>query len=113
MEAFEVLHTEVVQREQRLRAFVQESRPLRPLLVHLGAVTMDGVHFTGVWTEGRSIRIEGVAADYTVLAALMGALENDPFFPVPLTLTKAGEERDAPHLAHSAGQIRFALHGDW
>ena len=47
MEAFSVLRTDTAQREQTLAKLMTESRPLRALLVHLGAMTVDGVRISG------------------------------------------------------------------
>lgn len=113
MEAFAALRGDVAQREEALRAFAAESLPLRALLVHLGSVSTDGIRFTDVRAEGRSVRMDGIAADYTVLAAFMKTMEEDSFFPAAVTLAHTGAASAREGEAASAEGIRFTLHGDW
>ena len=110
MEEFSALHADAAQREQIIAGLLTESRPLRALLVHLGSVTIDGVHILGIRAEGRDIRIEGEAMDYAALSLFMGTLEKDAFFPTAMTLEDAGQERAAEH---APMHIQFVLHGTW
>ncbi len=111
MENFFARHNDVAQREEALCAFSTESLPLRALLVHLGGVSVDGIRFTGVRAEGRTVRMDGVAEDYTALAAFMKIMEEDSFFPTAVTLSDTGTvpSRDR----EAASVIRFTLHSDW
>ena len=110
MEEFSALHADAAQRGQIIAGLLTESRPLRALLVHLGSVTIDGVHILGIRAEGRDIRIEGEAMDYAALALFMGTLEKDAFFPTAMTLEDAGQGRAAEH---APMHIQFVLHGTW
>ena len=104
MQAYAALRSDTAQREQMLAAFSAVSLPVRALLVHLGSVTADGVHFTGIQAE-KDVRIEGVAANYEALSALMAQMEEARFFSSDIMLREAGQEQDR------AGQIRFVLNG--
>lgn len=110
MEEFSALRADVAQREQLLSAFSAESLPLPALLVHLGSMTVDGVHISGVQAEGHAIRIDGEAADYAALAALMGAMEEDAFFSAEVTLEQAGQ---GERMTNIPGRIHFTLHSSW
>lgn len=110
MEEFCALRADVAQREQLLSAFSAESLPLPALLVHLGMMTVDGVHISGVQAEGHAIRIDGEAADYAALAALMGTMEEDAFFSAEVTLEQAGQGERTTNVP---GRIHFILHSSW
>lgn len=109
MEAFSVLRTDTAQREQTLAQLMTESRPLRALLVHLGAMTVDGVRISGVRAENHDIRIEGEAVDYAVLSMFMGRMEDDSFFPAEIMLEHAEQET----AANGAVRVRFTLRSTW
>ena len=108
MEAFSLLGSDASQREQALAAFMTESHPLRALLVHLGAMTAEGVRISGLRAEEHDLRIEGEAINYEVLAGLIGALEADSFFPSEVTLEHAEQVS-----VNGRKQIRFTLHSTW
>lgn len=110
MEEFSALRADVAQREQLLSAFSAESLPLPALLVHLGLMTVDGVHISGVQAEAHAIRIDGEAADYAALAALMGTMEEDAFFSAEVTLEQA---RQGERTTNVPGRIHFILHSSW
>lgn len=110
MEEFFALHSAVMEREQLLAEFTAASLPARALLVHLGAVTVEGVQLTGIYAEEHGVRIEGDAADYAVLAAWMGTMEEDAFFPADIMLEQAVQEQSA---ADAPEHIHFVLHSSW
>ena len=110
MEEFTALRADVARREQLLAAFSAESLPLTALLVHLGTMTVDGVHISGVRAEAHAIQIEGEAADYAALAVLMGTMEEDTFFSAEVTLEQAGQGTRADAVP---GSIHFILHSSW
>ncbi|EKX99390.1 PilN domain-containing protein [Selenomonas sp. oral taxon 138] len=110
MEEFSALRADVAQREQLLSAFSAESLPLPALLVHLGSMTVDGVHISGVQAEAHAIRIDGEAADYAALAVLMGTMEEDAFFSAEVTLEQAGQGERTTNVP---GRIHFILHSSW
>lgn len=110
MESFAALRADVTQREQAWAEFASASLPVRALLVHLGTMTVDGVRLTGVHAEAHEIRLEGEAVDYAALAAFMGAMETDSFFPADVTLEYAGEGRTVPE---ESERVRFTLRSAW
>ena len=110
MKTFYALRANVAQHEQLLSAFTAESLPVRALLIHLGSMTVDGVRLTGVRAEEHAVRIEGEAVHYAALAALMGAMEADPFFSVDIALEHAGPGEQAEDMTE---RIHFILSSSW
>ena len=110
MKAFYALRANVAQHEQLLSAFTAESLPVRALLIHLGTMTVDGVRLTGVRAEEHAVRIEGEAVHYAALAALMGAMEADPFFSADIALEHAGSGEQAEDMTE---RIHFILSSSW
>ena len=94
--------------ERLLSAFLRESLPARALLVHLGTAAVDGVRLTGLHADAQSVRIEGEAADYAALSALISALEEDGFFSMGTTLENAEQMANG-----TSEQIHFALRSRW
>ena len=110
MKAFYALRANVAQHEQLLSAFTAESLPVRALLIHLGSMTVDGVRLTGVRAEEHAVRIEGEAVHYAALAALMGAMEADPFFSADIALEHASPGEQAEDMTE---RIHFILSSSW
>ena len=108
MEEFSALRVDLVERERLLSAFLRESLPARALLVHLGTAAVDGVRLTGLHADAQSVRIEGEAADYAALSALISALEEDGFFSMGTTLENAEQMAN-----DTSEQIHFALRSRW
>lgn len=108
MEEFSALRVDLVERERLLSAFLRESLPARALLVHLGTAAVDGVRLTGLHADAQSVRIEGEAADYAALSALISALEEDGFFSMGTTLENAEQMANG-----TSEQIHFALRSRW
>lgn len=110
MKTFYALRANVAQHEQLLSAFTAESLPVRALLIHLGSMTVDGVRLTCVRAEEHAVRIEGEAVHYAALAALMGAMEEDPFFSADIALEHAGPGEQAEDMIE---RIHFILSSSW
>lgn len=104
--AFSTLRADTAARERYLADFTAGSLPVRALLVHLGTVTPDGVRITGVHAA-EDVRIEGEAADYEALTALMGRMEEAAFFSSDVSLVEA-EQAERGH-----GRIRFEMQARW
>ena len=83
------------------------------VLVHLGANTKEGVFLTRMVSsdDGRSLELEGQAADYDALAEFVDGLEQDrDFFPQGVTMHDA---EALNRTRENTGAVKFSLTINW
>ena len=102
MEEYAMRRAAVAERERALAKVQAESLPLRALLVHLGTLSLKGIHLTAL-RAGQMLEIEGEAESYEALAAMTEHIAADDFFRAPPVLAEASRED---------GYIRFVLRTD-
>lgn len=110
MEEYETLRADAARRERMLADISAASLPWRALLVHLGAVTADGIRLRAVTSEGHALRVEGDAVHYDAVASMIGRLEDGGFFTGGVALETAAQERGE---TGQPARIRFVLRAVW
>ena len=103
MEIYAAQRADVTRREQILAEFQASAHPLRAFLVFLGTVTADGVHLTALRAY-ETVEIEGEAADYDALHALVERVDAGGFFSGHVVLAEVSRDEEG---------VRCVLRADW
>lgn len=113
MEALEQLRSELERKEQRWQGLTQAGFPWYGLLVHLGAMTVDGVWLEGIELRDQDVlEIEGQAVSYEAIADFVQVFERDKdFFPEGPVLESSGDTAEGKQ-PRAGGTVvfRLALH---
>lgn len=110
MEALEQLRSELERKEQRWQGLTQAGFPWYGLLVHLGAMTVDGVWLEGIELRDQDVlEIEGQAVSYEAIADFVQVFERDKdFFPEGPVLESSGDTAEGKQ-PRSGGTVAFRL----
>ena len=114
METLEKRRSGLEQKEQRLQLLTQAGFPWYGLLVHLGAMTVDGVWLEEIeQRDEHGLEIEGRAVSYEAIADFVQVFERDKdFFPDGPVLESSGSRAAGDKQQKAAGTVdfRMALH---
>lgn len=114
METLEKRRSGLEQKERRLQLLTQAGFPWYGLLVHLGAMTVEGVWLEGIeQRDEHRLEIEGRAVSYEAIADFVQAFERDKdFFPDGPVLESSGSSAAGDKKQKGDGTVgfRMALH---